>query len=208
MDLASCIKLYIVLETKMLKLPLYDFLKEVLSAGVSSIQLRDKECSISEKIKNAEIIREVTLEYNALFIVNDSLELALNSKADGLHMGIHDGDIKHVRDKAPDIILGYSCNNLDDAATANKYADYAGIGPYTNTNTKKDIRQILGAAGIYKINNALNIPAVAIGGININNAADVLTSKVAGIAVSSFLCASKTPYSDAVKLMDIINERV
>ena len=62
--------------------------------------------------------------------------------------------------------------------------------------------------GIYKLNKALNIPAVAIGGINSENAKDVLSSNVSGLAVSSYLCASEKPYEDAVKLMDIINERV
>ncbi len=208
MDLASKLKLYIVLETSMLKLPLDEFLKEVLKAGVSTIQLRDKNSSFEEKLKIAQIIRLLTYDYNALFIINDSVELAVKSHADGLHLGINDGNIKEIKENYPNLIIGYSCNNLDDVNIANQYADYAGIGPYTNTSTKKDIRQILGSKGIYKLNKALNIPAVAIGGINSENAKDVLLSNVSGLAVSSYLCASEKPYEDAVKLMDIINERV
>lgn len=208
MDLASKLKLYIVLETSMLKLPLDEFLKEVLKAGVSTIQLRDKNSSFEEKLKIAQIIRLLTYDYNALFIINDSVELAVKSHADGLHLGINDGNIKEIKENYPNLIIGYSCNNLDDVNIANQYADYAGIGPYTNTSTKKDIRQILGSKGIYKLNKALNIPAVAIGGINSENAKDVLLSNVSGLAVSSYLCASEKPYEDAVKIMDIINERV
>ena len=208
MDLASKLRLYIVLETSMLKLPLDEFLKEVLRAGVSIIQLRDKNSSFEEKLKIAQIIRLLTNEFNALFIINDSVELAVKSHADGLHLGINDGNIKEIKENYPNLIIGYSCNNLDDVNIANQYADYAGIGPYTNTSTKKDIRQILGSKGIYKLNKALNIPAVAIGGINSENAKDVLLSNVSGLAVSSYLCASEKPYEDAVKLMDIINERV
>ena len=208
MDLASKLKLYIVLETSMLKLPLKDFLQEVLRAGVSIIQLRDKNSSFEEKLKIAQIIRFLTNEFNALFIINDSVELAVKSHADGLHLGINDGNIKEIKENYPNLIIGYSCNNLDDVNIANQYADYAGIGPYTNTSTKKDIRQILGSKGIYKLNKALNIPSVAIGGINSENAKDVLLSNVSGLAVSSYLCASEKPYEDAVKIMDIINERV
>lgn len=208
MDLASKLKLYIVLETSMLKLPLDEFLKEVLKAGVSTIQLRDKNSSFEEKLKIAQIIRLLTNEFNALFIINDSVELAVKSHADGLHLGINDGNIKEIKENYPNLIIGYSCNNLDDVNIANQYADYAGIGPYTNTSTKKDIRQILGSKGIYKLNKALNIPSVAIGGINSENAKDVLLSNVSGLAVSSYLCASEKPYEDAVKIMDIINERV
>lgn len=208
MDLASKLKLYIVLETSMLKLSLKDFLQEVLRAGVSIIQLRDKNSSFEEKLKIAQIIRLLTYDYNALFIINDSVELAVKSHADGLHLGINDGNIKEIKENYPNLIIGYSCNNLDDVNIANQYADYAGIGPYTNTSTKKDIRQILGSKGIYKLNKALNIPSVAIGGINSENAKDVLLSNASGLAVSSYLCASEKPYEDAVKIMDIINERV
>ena len=208
MDLASKLRLYIVIETSMLKLSLKDFLQEVLRAGVSIIQLRDKNSSFEEKLKIAQIIRLLTYDYNALFIINDSVELAVKSHADGLHLGINDGNIKEIKENYPNLIIGYSCNNLDDVNIANKYADYAGIGPYTNTSTKKDIRQILGSKGIYKLNKALNIPSVAIGGINSINAKDVLSSNVSGLAVSSYLCASEKPYEDAVKIMDIINERV
>lgn len=208
MDLASKLRLYIVLETSMLKLPLDEFLKEVLRAGVSIIQLRDKNSSFEEKLKIAQIIRLLTYDYNALFIINDNVELAVKTNADGIHLGINDGNIKEIKENYPNLIIGYSCNNLDDVNIANQYADYAGIGPYTNTSTKKDIRQILGSKGIYKLNKALNIPSVAIGGINSENAKDVLLSNVSGLAVSSYLCASEKPYEDAVKLMDIINERV
>lgn len=208
MDLASKLRLYIVLETSMLKLPLDEFLKEVLKAGVSTIQLRDKNSSFEEKLKIAQIIRLLTNEFNALFIINDNVELAVKTNADGLHLGINDGNIKEIKENYPNLIIGYSCNNLDDVNIANQYADYAGIGPYTNTSTKKDIRQILGSKGIYKLNKALNIPSVAIGGINSENAKDVLLSNVSGLAVSSYLCASEKPYEDAVKIMDIINERV
>lgn len=208
MNLSSCLKLYIVLETDMLKLPLDEFLKEVLSAGAGIVQLRNKYQPYEEKIKTAQIVRKITSDYNALFIMNDSLELALKLGADGLHLSYKDGHIKEIRQNNKGLILGYSCNNEDDVLLANDYADYAGIGPYTDTSTKKDHRAVLGAKGIYSLNSMLKIPAVAIGGINSMNAKDVLSSQVTGLAVSSYLCASKKPYDDALKLMEIINERV
>lgn len=208
MDLSSYLKLYIVLETSMLKLPLDVFLREVLSAGAGIVQLRNKYQNYEEKIKTAQIVRKITSDYNALFIINDSLELALDAGADGLHLSYKDGDIKEIRQNNNSLILGYSCNNENDVLLANNYADYAGIGPYTDTSTKKDHRAVLGAKGIRSLNSLLNIPAVAIGGINSINAKDVLSSCVAGLAVSSYLCASEKPYDDALKLMEIINERV
>lgn len=208
MDLSNYLKLYIVLETEMLKLPLEKFLREVLKAGVKTIQLRNKFQSAEEKLKIAPVIKNMVLEYNGLFIVNDSAELAVTAEADGVHLSYKDDNIKEVKEKYPHLITGYSCNNLDDVLIANKYADYAGIGPFTATSTKKDHRQILGLKGISQIHGSLNIPAVAIGGIDLSNAKDVISSGVEGLAISSYLCASSKPYDDALKLLEIINERV
>ena len=208
MELSEKLKLYLVLETEYLQMSLSEFLENVIKGGVTAIQLRNKSQNLGEKLKYAYVIREITAKHNALFIVNDSIDIAVKSCADGVHIGINDGDAALIRQNYKNIITGYSCNNMEDADTANKYADYAGIGPYTKTYTKKDHRHILGAEGICKINNALNIPAVAIGGININNALDVLKAGTKGLAVSSFLCKSKSPYDDAKRLLDIINERV
>lgn len=208
MELSEKLKLYLVLETEYLQLPLSDFLENVIKGGVSAIQLRNKSQKLDEKLKYAYTIREITAKYNVLFIINDSIDMAVKSYADGVHIGINDGSPAFIRNNYKNMIIGYSCNNLEDADTANKYADYAGIGPYTETYTKKDYRQILGTEGIYKINKSLNIPAVAIGGINTDNAEDILKAGTKGLAVSSFLCKSKTPYDDANRLLDIINERI
>lgn len=206
--LSDKLKLYLVLETKYLLMPLNDFLDEVLKGGVSTVQLRNKSQNIDDKLQCAYITREITDKYGALFIINDNAKLAEKVSADGVHIGVTDEKPEIIRQKYSSMIIGYSCNNKDDVLTANQYADYAGIGPYTETNTKKDHRQILGRQGISNINSMLNIPAVAIGGINIDNAEDVFGSGVAGLAVSSFLCMSKKPYDEAKKLLEIINERV
>ncbi len=208
MELSEKLKLYLVLETEYLCLPLSDFLENVIKGGVTIVQLRNKSQNLDEKIKYAYIVREITAKYNTLFLMNDSIDMAVKVYADGVHIGINDGNAALIRQNFKDMIIGYSCNNMEDVEIANKYADYADIGPFTETYTKKDHRQILGAEGIYKINNTLKIPAVAIGGINIERAAEALKSGVNGLAVSSFLCKSKTPYDDAKRLLDIINERV
>lgn len=208
MYLCSKLKLYLVLESNLLKLPLEKFLEEVLKAGVGVIQLRDKYNTYDEKLKTGSIIREITEKYKSIFIVNDSIDLAVKLKADGVHLGINDGDIKSIKATNPNIIIGYSCNNLEDSIKAEQYADYVGIGPYKETNTKKDHRAVLGAKGISNIVKSITIPSVAIGGINLENAKDVLKGNTTGLAVSSYLCSSMQPYDDALKLMEIINERV
>ncbi len=206
--LAEKLKFYLVLETKYLKLPLGEFLEKVIKGGVTAIQLRNKGQNKDDKLKDAYIIREIADKFNVLFIVNDDISIAIKSGADGVHLGAKDGDISLIRKESSNIIIGYSCNNFEDVNIANKYADYTGIGPFTNTFTKKDHRQILGEKGTREINSHLNIPAVAIGGINLDNARVVMNTGVSGVAISSYLCMSHKPYDNARKLLDILNERV
>ncbi len=208
MDISDKLKLYLVLETDYLCIPLEKFLHEVLKAGIKTIQLRNKHQNSNEKLLLAYKILEITKQYNALLIINDNIDLAIKCNAHGIHLSIQDGDISLIKENYKNMIIGYSCNNMEDITLANKYADYAGIGPFTDTLTKKDHRKILETRGIYHLNSLLNIPAVAIGGINIDNAKEVLKAGTCGLAISSFLCKSNKPFEDTKKLLDIINERV
>ena len=137
MELSEKLKLYLVLETKYLQLPLSDFLENVIKGGVTIVQLRNKSQNLDEKIKYAYIVREITAKYNTLFLMNDSIDMAVKVYADGVHIGINDGNAALIRQNFKDMIIGYSCNNMEDVEIANKYADYAGIGPFTETYTKK-----------------------------------------------------------------------
>lgn len=207
-NLRNKLRLYLVLETSLLKLPLKEFLLEVLEGGVTALQVRNKYDSYSEKFEKAGEIKEICAPYEPLFIINDSFEMAISLNADGIHLGPNDISAEYVRRKAPHLVIGVSCNNIHDCLNANKWADYAGIGPYAETSTKKDIRKILGDSGLVENVSHLKIPSVAIGGINRENVSEVLLSGVSGVAVSSYLCSSREPYKDTVKIMDIINERI
>ena len=83
MELSEKLKLYLVLETDYLQLPLSDFLENVIKGGVSTIQLRNKSQNLEEKLKYAYTVREITAKYNALFIMNDSIDMAVKTCADG-----------------------------------------------------------------------------------------------------------------------------
>ncbi len=202
-DIKEQLKLYLVIETALLKIPLKDFIIECFNGGVTAFQLRDKEVDTNITIENAFIIKETISSFKEdkpLFIINDRVDIALIVGACGVHLGVKDINPKYVRKNFPHIIIGTSCNNLDDVKIANQYADYAGIGPAFYTSTKKDLRQVIGVEGISNIVKNLNIGSVAIGGINIDNISDVLKSGVNGVALSSYICSSDRPY-DTVKAL-------
>lgn len=204
----SFLKLYLVLETSMLQVPLSDFIMQVVEAGVTTIQLRDKFSSSRARFDTGLEIKKYFSHSRPIFIINDSIDLALALGADGVHVGIKDIPIAEVSKIAPDLILGYSCNNFDDCALSNRYADYVGVGPVYPSQTKKDLREELGLCGVAENLERLSVPAVGIGGINLENCGDVIALGIDGIAVSSFICSSKKPYESTCAMLKKINERV
>lgn len=207
---AEMLRLYLILETSALQMPLKNFLEEVIAGGVTAVQLRDKFSSYDEKLEKAYRIKEYLSGYSRhiLFIINDSAEIAVKSGADGVHLGEKDEPPNIIRARYPNLLIGFSCNNTEDCLTADSYADYAGIGPFAYTGTKKDLRRVIGFGGVKKYADYLSIPSVAIGGIDIDSAREAIDTGTSGLAVSSYLCSSKKPYEDAKRMRDIIDERI
>ena len=201
-------KLYLVLEPSMIKLDLNEFLDEVILNGVTAIQYRNKFNVESTRMEELDKINEYNIwliqeklkfhkennNIDILFFIDDDYKLANKVGAYGVHVGIHDASPEIIKKEASYLTIGYSCNTIEDCNVAKKYADYAGIGPFTSTTTKSNTREILGVEGIYKLVHELgNMPTVAIGGIDLDNAALVMSSGVTGLAVSSIICGSNKP---------------
>jgi len=174
-----------------------------LKAGVRTIQFREKRMSTKDMYETAKRIRKLTEDYSALFIVNDRLDIALATNADGLHVGQDDLPAWIVRELA-DLIVGVSVSNVDEALEAERYADYLGAGPVFQTSTKEDAGMAIGIGGLEEIVKAVKIPVVAIGGIDRSNAEMVLETGCSGIAVISAIAASKNPRKRAEELLEII----
>jgi len=99
--------------------------------------------------------------------------------------------------------VGYSCNSYEDIKTAEESSvDYIGIGPFAKTTTKEDLRDLLGREGIGKLALHTSIPAVAIGGITLENCTNLIGTGIKGVAVSSEICKSKNPYLVAKKFRE------
>lgn len=182
---------------------LVSHVERALRGGVRLVQYRDKIRNDSEKKQLAITLRELCHRYHALFIVNDSAELARDCGADGVHLGQKDGDIAHARqilgNKA---IIGVSTRTIDMATAAERQgADYIGVGSIYPTATKIDAVHI-GLAGLAAIRAAVQLPIVAIGGITTTTLAAVIAAGANATAVVSAVMADRQP-SVAAKEMSL-----
>ncbi len=158
-----------------------------LKAGVKWVQYREKEKTRLEYYHEARHLREMTKDFpEAAFIVNDYVDIALSVDADGVHLGQDDLPIKEARRlMGRDKIIGISTHGIAEALEAEKAgADYIGFGPVFHTETK-DAGRPRGTEALREIVEAVSIPVVAIGGINLKNLSSVLESGAHAVAVSS-----------------------
>ncbi|MDF2514353.1 MAG: thiamine-phosphate diphosphorylase [Herbinix sp.] len=186
-------RLYLVTDRTWLKgRQLTDQVEESLRAGVTLVQLREKDMPFHEFLKEAQRIKSLTRQYQVPFIINDNVEIAIASEADGVHLGQEDGDIVQARERlGVHKIIGISVHNVEEALTAQKNgADYIGVGAVFPTNTKKDANS-LSLEMLKAICDAVTIPVVAIGGITKDNIMSLKGSGVDGVAVISAILAKQ-----------------
>ncbi len=161
-----------------------EILDGLLAGGAKIVQLREKELSMRELYELAAAFRAKTSEAGALLMINDHIDLALAVDADGVHLGRDDLPLSAARRIAPDLILGASSHNLEQALAAQAQgADYVNIGPIFATGTKPEHKVFLGPAAIGEIGPHLNIPFTVMGGINRSNIASVAAAGARRIAV-------------------------
>jgi len=159
----------------------------VLEGGVTVLQFRDKEMKDSEAIEVCQKIHKLTKKKGVPFIVNDRVEIVKAVDADGVHLGQEDMSFSSARKiLGKEKIIGISVETVEQALKAVEGgADYLGIGPIYPTATKPDAGKALGIARLKEIRESVNIPIVAIGGINENNLEEVLKAGADGAAVIS-----------------------
>ena len=174
--------------------------------GADAVQLRMKHSDGREMLEQALEIRKVADEYCRFFFVNDRVDIAMASGADGVHLGQSDIPLEVARDLMGETaIIGISVDNVEQAvAAAEGGADYIGIGAIFNTSTKPDAKQGVGLGAIYEIRQAVDIPIVAIGGINRGNIQDVVRAGADAAAVVSAVVAQDDIRSAAHELRDLI----
>ncbi len=183
-------------------------IEDILIGGVKLIQHRFKTGTDKNRLEEAIKIKSLCKKYNALFIVNDRVDIALASDADGIHLGQNDLDLKTARKLLGNSkIIGISANNEIDISTSIKDGcDYIGIGPVFKTSTKKD-KEPLGLEKIKCLTKDIKIPWFAIGGINKNNISYLKKNGFSKFAIVSELMNSEDPKEEAIMILkELSNE--
>jgi thiamine-phosphate pyrophosphorylase len=171
----------------------------LLSCGVTCVQLRMKQTSVSTIASIGKSLLALLKPKKIPFIMNDHVEIAADIQADGVHLGQQDWAYAKARHYlGHDKIIGLSIENLEQAQVYGDCdADYFGVGPVFPTTTKRDASPPVGIAQLNKIIHCVNKPIVAIGGINKNNATMLLTLGVDGLAFASAVLLSPHPEEEA-----------
>ena len=183
-----------------------DMASLAVAGGADVVQLRDKDMPAADLIAEAVNIRKITEDSGTLFIVNDRIDIALTSGADGVHLGQSDIPAEYARRiVSDDFIIGISVSTPDEALKAqNSGADYVSPGPVFTTATKSDAGDALGLDAVFAISAAVDIPVVPIGGISGINAASVIGAGAEGVAVVSAVFGREDAVSAAAELKKII----
>jgi len=188
---------------------LYSQVNKAIKGGITFLQLREKDLDDKEFLSEAIKIRELAKENNIPFVINDNVDIAIKSNADGVHVGQSDMEASDVRKKiGEDKILGVSAGTVEEAKEAErKGADYLGVGAVFSTSTKLDASDV-SFDTLKEICESVNIPVVAIGGINKDNILKLKHSGADGIAVVSAIFASKNIEKDTFELLNLAKEMV
>lgn len=179
-----------------------------IKGGVTVVQLREKECSGREFLEIAHSIKAITDAYEIPLIINDRVDIAQAVDADGVHLGQKDIPAAVARELlGPDKIIGVSAYNAELALRAQKDgADYIGVGDVFGTATKSDTHHV-SLEELAKIRNVVEIPMVAIGGVNTENVGRLAGIGVNGVAVISAVLGAKNiteAAEEMVRLVDTI----
>lgn len=183
---------------------LYQQVEKALKGGVTCVQLREKNISKEQFLSEAVQIKQLCKKYNVPFIINDDVEIAVKCGADGVHVGQSDMTAAQVRKIiGKDMILGVSAQTVDQALKAQQEgADYLGVGAVFSTSTKTDAKNV-SYDTLKQICQSVDIPVVAIGGINKENISLLKDSGVKGAAVVSAIFSKPDIENECRQLLDL-----
>ena len=185
--------------------PLKEIVQLAIQGGADVIQLRDKIASDAEFVREAKELLQITRAHHVPLILNDRVQAARDSGADGVHLGQEDGDFITARKAlGKHALIGRSTHTPEQAALAEKEGfDYIGVGPVFKTPTKPDYQEV-GLALIKYAAKQIRIPFVAIGGIDESNVRQVRQAGAHRVAVVRAVAASPNPSESAKKLKALL----
>ena len=181
---------------------------EAIKAGASMIQLRAKNLNAREFLDLAFRIFNILGPYNIPFIINDKVDIAQACKADGVHLGQKDMPLSQARKiLGNNKFIGISVNTVKEAIKAEtEGANYLGASPLFYTDSKKDLDPELGLKGLQEMRKQVELPILAIGGINSSNASEVMAAGADGIAVISAILGADNISLATQKLLKAVSK--
>jgi len=179
-----------------------------IDGGADTIQLREKRQEIRHILRQADEVAEVCARRATTFLVNDRIDVALASNADGVHLGQTDFPLHRARGLAgDDAIIGVTATTLEEALdAASEGADYIGFGPVFHTQSKKNPASVKGLELLGVVCQQVDIPVIAIAGISVHRIEPVFEAGAFGVAVMSAVTLATDPADATARLRAVIDE--
>ena len=191
------------------KQSLYEQVEAALKGGATCVQLREKDLPEDEFLAEAMEISALCRSYGVPFFVNDNVDIAIACHADGVHVGQDDMAAAKVRERVgEDMMIGVSAHSVEEALEAVRNgADCLGVGAMFSTSTKTDV-DVLSKETLKAICDAVDVPVVAIGGLNKGNMRELAGTGVDGFAIVSAIFGAENIEETCRELLQIAEETV
>lgn len=187
---------------------LFDVVRQAIAGGTTMVQLREKDSDTREFVELARAVHDVTRPLGIPLFINDRIDVALACGAEGVHVGQTDMHPRDVRALiGDDMLLGLSIDTREQVREAEDLpVDYLGIGPVFATKTKACNCPEWGLDGLREVKAMSRHPLVGIGGVNEQNAADIIRAGAVGIAVVSNICSADSPEAASRALVEAVRQ--
>ena len=188
---------------------LIDTVEQALMGGMKVLQYRDKSLDAGKRLRQAGALKVLCHHYQAMLIINDDVELAIDVEADGVHLGQQDDSLAYARERLGEYaIIGISCENSLEKAqiAAQQGANYLAFGKFFPSRTKPDA-QNAELSTLTQARQLFDLPIIAIGGITLDNASEVIAAGADMVAVVNNLFAAQNIHKRAQSFMALFNDR-
>jgi len=199
-------RLYVILDAALLTVPEAECAQELATAGVRLLQYRNKGASARELFESSRKLASLLSPHGVSFLVNDRPDVAALTGANGVHVGQRDLGVEETRRVVgTEKLVGVSTHNLEQFQhAAASSADYIGVGPIFATGTKSNVDPVVGTEFIRKVRLLTDKPIVAIGGVTLQRAPEIIEAGADSVAVISDILGAPEPGVRARQYIDLL----
>ena len=199
-------RLYVILDAALLTVPETECAQKLAAAGVRLLQYRDKRASARELFESSRQLSSLLIPRGVTFVVNDRADVASATEASGVHVGQEDLEAEAARTVVgTSKLVGVSTHDLEQfQRAADSSADYIAVGPVFATGTKSNPDPVVGTQFIRKVRLLTDKPIVAIGGITLESAPEIIESGADSVAVISDILGTPEPGMRARQYIDLL----